>query len=112
VQAARLHDDPDAEASRLHHGNTMRVTVHYLAQLKRAAGCGSEQIDSPDGASLREFLRTLPDQHDSSFRTLLLDDAGEPRRSLLFFVGDQHAELSRPLTDGDSLTILAPMSGG
>ena len=90
----------------------MRVTVHYLAQIKRAAGCSFEHVESHDGATLRELLRTLAERHDSPFRSLLLDDVGEPRRSLLFFVGDQHVEVSRSLNDGDALLILAPMSGG
>ena len=55
---------------------------------------------------------TLVDRHDSAFRALLLDDAGEPRKANLFFVGDEHADLSRLLKDGDAITLLAPMSGG
>ena len=90
----------------------MRVTVHYLAQIKRAAGCGSESVDAAAPVSLRDFLRTLADRHNAAFRALLLDDASEPRKSLLFFVADEHADLARPLTDGDTITILAPMSGG
>ena len=43
---------------------------------------------------------------------LLLDETHEPRRSLLFFVAEEHAELSRALRDGDTITILAPMAGG
>lgn len=89
----------------------MRVTVHYLAQIKRAAGCSAEVIDTPP-ITLREFLRGLADRHTSAFRNSLLDDAGAPLQSLLFFVGDEHADLSRQLTDGDAVTILAPMSGG
>jgi molybdopterin converting factor small subunit len=90
----------------------MQVTVHYLAQIKRAAECGTECVEASDSMPLRDFLRALARQHNFHFRAMLLDDAGEPHRSLLFFVGDQHADLSRPLTDGDALTILAPMSGG
>ncbi|MBI2804048.1 MAG: MoaD/ThiS family protein [Planctomycetes bacterium] len=90
----------------------MRVTVHYLAQIKRAAGCGSETVETNVGCSLRGFLKLLADQHDPTFRTMLLDDAEEPRRSLLFFVGEELADLSRQLTDGDEVTILAPMAGG
>lgn len=89
----------------------MLVTVHYLAQIKRAAGCSCEQVETPT-SDLREFLRALADRHDPTFRALLLDDAREPRKSLLFFVGDEHADLSLPLSDGDTITILAPMSGG
>ena len=90
----------------------MRVTVQYLAQIKRAAGCSSEDVETPDGISLRSFLVLLAARHDSVFRTLLLDEANEPRKSLLFFVGDDHAELSRCLRDGNAVSILTPMSGG
>lgn len=89
----------------------MTLTVHYMTQMKRSAGCSSETVDT-DAAVLRDFLRGLAERHDSTFRTLLLDDTGEPRKSLLFFVGDEHAELSRLLRDGEAVTILAPMSGG
>ena len=90
----------------------MRVTVHYMAQIKRTAGCSNEQIETRDASTLREVLRTLGDQHGPTFRELLLDEKNEPRKSLLFFIGDDHADLARSLHDGDALTILAPMSGG
>ncbi len=90
----------------------MRVTVYYMAQIKRAAGCSSEQIDAPDGADLRGVLRSMGERHGDAFRVVLLDDANEPRKSLLYFVGDEHADPSRPLKDGDAITILAPMAGG
>jgi molybdopterin converting factor small subunit len=90
----------------------MRITVHYMTQIKRSAGCSAEEIEAPEAICLCDFLGLLADRHGSAFRTLLLDDAGEPRRSLLFFVGEAHAELSLPLSEGDAVTILAPMSGG
>jgi molybdopterin converting factor small subunit len=90
----------------------MRVTVHYMTQIKRSAGCSWEEVEAPEAISLRDLVRLLADRHGSAFRTVLLDDAGEPRRSLLFFAGEEHAELSRPLSEGDAVTILAPMSGG
>ncbi len=90
----------------------MRVTVHYMAQIKRAAGCSSEDIEAAEALTLRAFLQTLGAQRGSAFRELLLDDANEPRKSLLFFVGDEHADLTNSLHDGDTITILAPMAGG
>jgi molybdopterin converting factor small subunit len=57
-------------------------------------------------------LRDLATRHDATFQALLLDESCEPRKTLLFFIGDEHADLSRPLVDGDTITILAPMSGG
>ena len=90
----------------------MRVTVHYMTQMKHSAGCSTEEVETPDPSTLREFLCLLGDRHAPGFHELLLDVVGEPRQSLLFFVGEDHAELSRPLHNGDSVTILAPMSGG
>ena len=90
----------------------MRITIHYMAQIKRAAGCASESIDAADGASLREVLRALGERRGEPFRGMLLDDAGEPRKTLLFFVGEEHGDPARVLRDGDTITILAPMAGG
>jgi len=90
----------------------MRVTVHYMAQVRRASGRSSEIVELSVGAALLDLLRSLADHHGGAMRTMLLDDAAAPRKSLLYFVGDDHAEPSRLLRDGDSVTLLAPMSGG
>ncbi len=90
----------------------MRITVHYLTQIRRSAGCPTETIAASAGATLDSLLHQLVDRHDAGFRSLVMDEAGEVRRSLLFFVGDDHAELSRQLRDGDEVSILAPMAGG
>jgi molybdopterin converting factor small subunit len=90
----------------------MQVTVHYLAQLKRAAGCSAEVVLAPDEATLRELIRMLAERHGHALGPLLLDESDQPSHSLLFFVGEEHAELTRRLRDGDAVTILTPMSGG
>src|SRR5436309_1073979 len=50
----------------------MRVTVHYLAQIKRAAGCGSESVEGTKTSCLRDILHTLAERHDAT--ELRLDD--------------------------------------
>jgi molybdopterin converting factor small subunit len=90
----------------------MNVTVHYLAQMKRAAGCASETVELRDAADLQELLVCLAARHAPSLRLLLLDEASQPRKSLLFFVGEEHAGPAHPLRDGDAVSILAPMAGG
>jgi sulfur-carrier protein len=90
----------------------MRMTVQYLAQIKRAAGRSTEFVDVPDGVTLRDLVRYLAERDNAALHALLLDEEEEPRRSLLLFVGDDHAEVSRPLCEGDALTILTPMAGG
>jgi molybdopterin converting factor small subunit len=90
----------------------MRVTIHYLAQMKKVVGCSTEPIDVDVGSSLSDLLRHLAEIHGGAVRGMLLDASGAPRRSLLYFVGEDHAELTRPLQDGDAVTLLAPMAGG
>jgi molybdopterin converting factor small subunit len=91
---------------------TVHVTVHYMTQIKRTAGCATEGVELPATGSMRELVRTLADRHGPPFRALLVDETNEPRRWLLFFIGDQHADLNRSLQDGDAVTVLAPMAGG
>lgn len=92
----------------------MWITVHYLAQLKRFAGVPSETVQATDGGTLQALLAELAARHDDAFRTALLDDQGQPRPALLFFLGDEQVrpEAARPLRDGDEVTILSPMAGG
>ncbi len=92
----------------------MKVTVQYLAQVKRAAGCASEAVELDDASSPRELVRRLAERHGEALRGLLLGPTGEPHASLLVFVGDEQVrwEPARELRDGDVVTVLAPMAGG
>jgi molybdopterin converting factor small subunit len=87
----------------------MRVEVQYLAQIKRALGRPSETVELPPGATVGDLLRNLAAQHAT---TLLVDEAGQPNRSLLLFLDDRPTDAKSPLSDGSVLTILAPMAGG
>ena len=90
----------------------MHVTVHYLAQLKRAAGVAGETVMIEPGCTLTHLIQHLAQQHGEAFRTMALDDAGQPQRTLLYAIGDEQADLERTLRDGDVVTVLAPMAGG
>lgn len=87
----------------------MRVRVQYLAQLKRALGTAEEIVDVPDGCTLGELVQQLA---KTQGRSLLVDTAGGPSRSLLFFVDDALADATRVVPDGAVVTVLAPMAGG
>ena len=90
----------------------MQVVVEYLAQIKRAAGTPRETAELPPAATLGQLLTLLAERHDASFRELLLDGEGKPRRSLLFFVSEQSVDAGHTLKEGDVVSILAPMAGG
>lgn len=92
----------------------MRVTVEYVAQLKRLAGCAAETVEvAQTGLTVAELLEDLGELHGADFRALLLDADNWAQKSLLIFVGDQPIEHPfHCLHDGDRLTILSPMAGG
>jgi molybdopterin converting factor small subunit len=85
----------------------MRVTVQYMAQLKRLAGCSRETLELAGPSTLGDLLNALAGPpYSPDFR------AQVSQRSLLFFVGDEPAARERVLHDGDCVTILTPMAGG
>ncbi len=81
----------------------MNVTIHYLAQIKRAVGVGSETLEVAGATTLRELIAHLGARHPAALRA---DSV------LLFFVNDDQADRDQILHDGDQIAILAPMSGG
>ncbi|MCI0376459.1 MAG: MoaD/ThiS family protein [Gemmataceae bacterium] len=90
----------------------MNITVHYLAQLKQAAGMPSEVIDVPEGCSVHALLKQLMERRAHTLRALVCDSAGLPHPALLVFVGDDQVEPNQVLRDGDHVTVLTPMAGG
>jgi molybdopterin converting factor small subunit len=92
----------------------MRITVHYLAQLKKAAGAGSEDIVVDAGCTVAALLTQLAQRHGQTIRALLTDERGKPQPSLLVFVGDDQVRTleGRGLNEGDVVTLLTPMAGG
>jgi molybdopterin converting factor small subunit len=90
----------------------MQVTIHYLAQLRRAAGRSAERIEVPAHCTVAALVRHLGNMHPEPLCNLLVDPEGRPQRSLLIFIRDQPAEPTSVLHDGDAVTILTPMAGG
>jgi molybdopterin converting factor small subunit len=83
----------------------MTITIHYLAQLKRALGVTTETLDLPPGSTLGQLVDTLRERHAAA-RDLFLPKA------LVYFVNDEHVDPQHALADRDEVTILAPMAGG
>lgn len=92
----------------------MKVTVKYLAQIKRTAGVAAECVELESSCTLKQLLGHLAEAHGDPLRGLLFrgDRQGPP--SLLFLVGDQQVRWDdpAPLLDGAEVTILSPMAGG
>ena len=81
----------------------MHVEVEYTAQLRVKVGASSEQFELEGAASVADLLEAVAGRHD--IQEFL-------NGSLLCFVGASQAEASQPLSDGDHVTLLTPISGG
>jgi molybdopterin converting factor small subunit len=93
---------------------TMRVVIHYRAQMKQVTGVACDEIELADGANVLDAIRHAAERHGEPLRRLVLDDAGGLLDSLLLFVGEEQiaAARLRAICDGDEITLLAPMAGG
>jgi len=92
----------------------MKVTVEYAAQLKRAAGIGSETIEVSPGCTLAQLIDEVARRHNGELNRLLTDESGALHPSILLFVGDEQVRgpLDRELRDRDVVTMISPISGG
>jgi MoaD family protein len=92
-------------------GEYVNVTVRYLAQLRQLAGRSTEQIELPGSSAVADLVAVLAELHPAlSFA--LVDGEGVARASVLLFMADEQVSRSRPLADGDEVTLLTPIAGG
>src|SRR5262245_58811524 len=93
-----------------HRGPDVKITVKYMAQLKRAAGIDGEEVELRAGCTVEVLVRRLAERE--AVRGLLIDGDDKPQRALLVFVGDEQVDRRRTLHDNDHITLLTPMAGG
>ena len=92
----------------------MKITIRYLAQLKLAAGVGSETVEMAAPSSIRDLLVLVTRQRGEALRKMLLDSEGRVHPTILVFVGDEQvdADLRAELNEGAMVTLLSPIAGG
>jgi molybdopterin converting factor small subunit len=93
----------------------MPVTVEYAAQIKRVAGVAHDIIELAGPCNVAEIARQVADNHGGQFADILLDENQQPRPSILVFVGENqiHWDDDKTLVqDGQTVTLLSPVSGG
>ena len=93
----------------------MKIKLVYEAQLREAAGCSEADLQVNDGLSVAGLLQQVAAEQES-LRPRLLGDDQHPLHSLLIFVNERPVEREaaarQSLTDGDTVLLLPPISGG
>jgi molybdopterin converting factor subunit 1 len=81
----------------------MRVRVRLFAGLREAVGQRELELELPAGATPEEAWRRLADSHPG---------LGARRASLAAAVNRRYAAFDAPLSDGDEIAFVPPVSGG
>jgi MoaE-MoaD fusion protein len=76
----------------------MRVVVRLFAGLREQAGTGERELELPEGALLGDVWSGL--------------GLGDEPLGLLYALNREYADRERPLTDGDEVAVIPPVSGG
>ena len=76
----------------------VQVTVRLFAGLRERAGAAERTLELPDGATVADVWAPL--------------ELGEEPAGLLYAVNKAYAGPSTPLTDGDEVAVIPPVSGG
>ena len=83
--------------------NAINVTALLFGQAREWVGSSDVDLTLDAPATVESAFAKLKSLHPR---------LGEMQRSLLFAVNEEYASLSHPLSDGDRLAVLPPVSGG
>ena len=91
--------------------------MKFFAQAREITGTRNETLEAEDSATVMRVLRVLVNKHGDKLNEYLFDPKTDaPRPHLKFFVDGREISLSKgfetALTDGCSLSIVPPVSGG
>jgi molybdopterin converting factor small subunit len=92
----------------------MKVSFQYFAQVRKAAGIDSEDLEVAPDADLAAALTAAAEKHGDAFRAVVLDEEGKPQPSVILLVNGQAARRDDPpqIRDGDSISLLSAVAGG
>ena len=76
----------------------MRVTVRLFAALRERAGTGRREIELPQGAVVGDVFAAL--------------GIGAEPAGLSYALNQEYAERTAPLSEGDEIALITPVSGG
>jgi MoaD family protein len=95
----------------------LKVTVKFFAQAREITRTRDETLEIEDSATVMSILRVLVNKHGDKLNEYLFDPkTSTARPHLKFFVDGREISLSQgfetALTDGCTLSIVPPVSGG
>ena len=92
----------------------MQVHVEFAAQLRDVAGASRQTLTvSDECANVGALLKQLAEEHGDDLRKILMDENGQMSHWILVDLeGVMIRDQTTPLSDGNTLRLLSPISGG
>ena len=92
----------------------MSIHIEFLAQLGQLAGGKHRALGFDGPCTAQDVVRRAIADDSDEFRSLVLDENGDLRKSLLMFVHNQQIDWQTPveLKAGDTIVLSPPIAGG
>jgi len=88
----------------------MKVTVRYFARYRSLVGRSEEELEVPEGITIRELIEILKERHPVLKNEVFAeeDDLADVNVSR----NGRYVRFDEVLRDGDTVAIFPPVSGG
>ncbi len=94
----------------------MKITVQYFTVIRNITGKKEEALELLAETSVLKLLEQLIEKYGAAFQRMVQSGSNFPGLKVLFLVNGQNTEnlggLNTTLKNGDTLSIIPPLSGG
>ncbi|AEO14022.1 ubiquitin-like small modifier protein 1 [Thermococcus sp. AM4] len=88
----------------------MKVTVRYFARYRSLVGKGEEEVELPEGATVRDLIEKIKELHPVLRNEVFAED--DDLADVNVSRNGRYVRFDETLRDGDIVAIFPPVSGG
>ncbi|ASJ01509.1 ubiquitin-like small modifier protein 1 [Thermococcus gorgonarius] len=88
----------------------MKVTVRYFARYRSLVGKGEEEVELPEGATVRDLIEKLKELHPVLKNEVFAED--DDLADVNVSRNGRYVRFDEILKDGDIVALFPPVSGG
>lgn len=88
----------------------MRVKVRYFARYRSLVGKSEEELEVPDGITVKELIDILKERHPVLKNEVFAED--DDLADVNVSLNGRYARFDEVLRDGDAVALFPPVSGG
>ena len=88
----------------------MKVTVRYFARYRSLIGKSEEELEVPDGITVRELIEILRERHPILKTEVFAED--DDLADVNVSRNGRYVRFDEVLRDGDTVAVFPPVSGG